>query len=179
MHFVLWGTSQLGEGQNSQNFPKFQCTSCFGVLLNNPYALNVRNGYCFNALRALGYFSTCIFVHHRCSCLLFQCTSCFGVLLNERFSAQFPKSQLFQCTSCFGVLLNFPFVMENFVAEGFNALRALGYFSTLARSMSYHGERFNALRALGYFSTTPMKKWKTQDQVSLHCVLWGSGQRRR
>ena len=58
MHFVLWDTSQRVEKIFSASLPTFQCTSCFGILLNVTVARGFTPSACFNALRALGYFST-------------------------------------------------------------------------------------------------------------------------
>ena len=62
---------------------------------------------------------------------------------------------LFQCTSCFGVLFNFVMAFDEALTASFNALRALGFSSTI-------GSRWHPGREL----------------VSMHFVLWGSLQRR-
>ncbi len=105
MHFVLWGTSHPKKAGFVATRTWFQCTSCFGVLLihwrNNLAWQEVR----FNALRALGYFSSNVGTGRSHRTDLFQCTSCFGVLLIRMVAHSRGSGFLFQCTSCFGVLL--------------------------------------------------------------------------
>ncbi len=156
MHFVLWGTSQRFSkvrcrkrskrfnalralGYFSTNCREniaaqfsFQCTSCFGVLLNWPIGCTKPVGfYRFNALRALGYFSTNGMI------LCHQPTVSVSMHFVLWGTSQPTKSSKLQSRML-----------------GFNALRALGYFSTFRKSKSEkRGICFNALRALGYFST--------------------------
>ncbi len=109
MHYVLWGSAQLCPLLPArERAPLFQCTMCFGVLLNpmsrgNTHAhvsfqctmcfgvlLNVvsvdaagKLRLCFNALCALGFCSTPENFFRRAQRWMFQCTMCFGVLLNR------------------------------------------------------------------------------------------------
>jgi len=58
MHFVLWGLHQLIPVAGFGEQIAFQCTSCFGVFINDERNQIVGAGKCFNALRALGSSST-------------------------------------------------------------------------------------------------------------------------
>ena len=201
MHFVLWDTSQRLLVMLRGYTAEFQCTSCFGILLNERVQVRYGQFRWFQCTSCFGILLNGRCHESGCDQTEFQCTSCFGILLNcithlflafmEIVSMHFvlwdtsqPRACLrggvrkkFQCTSCFGILLNVmatgdtvPFVVSmHFVlwdtsqhsrrgtpsgGNRFNALRALGYFSTIERrdeTRIYTG--FNALRALGYFST--------------------------
>ncbi len=131
MHFVLWGTSQ--------RVPTYRTD---GV------------GLGFNALRALGYFSTQSMVKVQYKRTLFQCTSCFGVLLNT----------LWQTLTLSGLR-----VSMHFVLWGTSQLGKGMVLPTLPSC-------FNALRALGYFSTQPSNRRRRHSNVSMHFVLWGTSQ---
>ncbi len=107
MHFVLWGTSQRGKTSSSSLSVLFQCTSCFGVLLNSTVGLD--NG---NFLTVSMHFVL------------------WGTSQRSRIPRRKLRRRTFQCTSCFGVLLNLFDLSAPSTSRCFNALRALGYFST-------------------------------------------------
>ena len=115
----------------AQGYEVFQCTSCFGVLLNQRTINSVYMIVCFNALRALGYFSTRnsgLFIKPaKFVSMHFVLWGTSQHLLNpreekvarvsmhfvlwgtsQRDAIDFYRKQgfKFQCTSCFGVLLN-------------------------------------------------------------------------
>src|SRR5262245_35336974 len=79
MHSVLWGTSQSTGLQTYGRAGSFQCTPCFGVLLNEEKRKKQTRDPTF------------------------QCTPCFGVLLNVSNPMTVAVLVVFQCTPCFGV----------------------------------------------------------------------------
>ena len=107
MHFVLWGLHQPGNRAAASVPVTFQCTSCFGVFINqmdcgrgvaelkfqctscfgvfiNPEATGkALDNMSFNALRALGSSST-LLLALILFLSVFQCTSCFGVFINHK-----------------------------------------------------------------------------------------------
>ncbi len=106
MHFVLWGTSQRDGQRARPGACRFNALRALGYFSTSCKRTAAKLGRCFNALRALGYFSTPKTIWDEEIPWAFQCTSCFGVLLNLLFGALVSLLLLFQCTSCFGVLLN-------------------------------------------------------------------------
>src|SRR5262245_36129643 len=106
MHFVLWGTSQFREGYKGYVRFGFQCTSCFGVLLNWGGIRSFTSSMIVSMHFVLWGTSQWGHGVRNKRTKEFQCTSCFGVLLNSCTSLGTRAQAAFQCTSCFGVLLN-------------------------------------------------------------------------
>ncbi len=153
MHFVLWGTSQ----PNRRRFDG-GLISGFNALRALGYFSTAKNGKAgkkekgFNALRALGYFSTAMSSFRQVPSFVSMHFVLWGTS-QHRFDFQestrntvsmhfvlWGTSQLY-CKHC----------IVSYIC--FNALRALGYFSTKLANRLTFVPRFNALRALGYFST--------------------------